>query len=153
MVFKDENGDDIAFIEALLEEPARIDIIDVRRTGRGDTVEIVISNKAGNIGLNDCEALTTRLDEDEGFRGRFGSETVISVMSPGSERKLTTWRELEKFRGRDVQAVTAGRDGRETTVTGCLTGSTRSELTLATDGEERTIPVESLQSVRLFLDF
>jgi ribosome maturation factor RimP len=153
MVFKEENGEDIAFVEGLLDESAGIDIIDVRRTGGGATVEIVISNAAANIGLDDCEALTVRLDEDADFRGRFGAETAISVMSPGLERRLTTRRELEKFRGREVQAVVAGSDGREATLTGRLAGSTASALVLETDGSERTVPAERVRSLKLYCHF
>jgi ribosome maturation factor RimP len=153
MVFRDENTEDIAFVEGLLDEPAGIDIIDVRRTGHGGTVEIVISNGSENIGLDDCEALTNRLNEDADFRGRFGNETILCVMSPGVERRLTTRRELEKFRGREVRAFVVGTDGRETTLTGRLAGLTDSTLILETGGEEQTVPAESIRSVRLYCRF
>ena len=156
MVFRQESLDDIAFVEGLLAEGSGTVIVDVRRLGSGESVEIVISHPSGNVSIDDCVALSNSLIENAEYLERFGSETGINVMSPGLERKLTTRREIRMFSGRDVQVIFAGPGGREETLVCRLAGLTDAPaeaVVVESEGTEKSIPAADIRSIRLYFEF
>ena len=81
-------------------------VVDVRinQQGRRSTVEVTIYRQGGNVGLEDCEAMSRKLsdaletDAQELFQGSY----LLEVQSPGLNRVLKTSREFDIFSGLPV---------------------------------------------------
>ena len=99
----------IAKIEQAAESaaaPAGLEIVEVelKGSGRNQLLRIVIDKPEG-VSHGDCElisrAVGDSLDSEDPIEGSY----QLEVTSPGVERKLTRWREWERFQGKKAKVV------------------------------------------------
>jgi ribosome maturation factor RimP len=99
----------VAKIEEIAErvaQPEGIEIVevDLKGAGRHQVLRIVIDRLAG-VTHNDCEFVSQQvgaiLDVEDTIHGAYSLE----VSSPGVERKLTKWKDWERFTGKKVKVV------------------------------------------------
>lgn len=86
--------------------------------------------------------LSAALDEHDPIPGSY----TLEVTSPGADRRLTTFRDFARNRGRRVRLVRHAEGEAEVgqPVEGELVAATEQELTLQIDGREVTITLESV---------
>lgn len=86
--------------------------------------------------------LSAALDEHDPIPGSY----TLEVTSPGADRRLTTFRDFARNRGRRVRLVRHAEGEAEVgqPVEGELIAATEQELTLQVDGREVTITLESV---------
>jgi ribosome maturation factor RimP len=102
-----QNLDEILRLADIEAEPMGLLVVDARFTqqGRNRVLEVSICRKGGRISLDDCEALSRKLDQvlDEHEPPVIEGSYMLEVQSPGLDRQLKTPREYEIFAGEMVE--------------------------------------------------
>ena len=90
-----------------------LEVLEVKlgQQGRRRSLEITIFRHDGRISLDDCEAVSRKLEAEleQQSEPLFDSSFVLEVQSPGIERKLSTEREYSIFAGYPVDVKTKAK--------------------------------------------
>lgn len=90
-----------------VSESLGIQLVDVELVNEDSTrILRIYIEKAGGVGLDDCEAVSRRLDKQLDEEDMFDISYMLEVSSPGLERKLKKDREYDIFAGRYIQINT-----------------------------------------------
>lgn len=90
-----------------VSESLGVQLVDVELVNEGGTrILRVYIEKDGGVGLNDCEAVSRRLDKRLDEESMLDFSYVLEVSSPGLERKLKKDREYDIFAGRTIAIST-----------------------------------------------
>lgn len=146
-------------VVTVVEELARpvvaalgIELVDVEYVKEGGRWYLrVFIDKPGGVTLDDCQAVSERLDPLLDETDPIPHSYHLEVSSPGVERPLKKPSDYERFAGRRVQLTTfTSLDGQKR-FTGRLVGLTdQQQVVLVTDdGQERRIPLAQVASARL----
>ena len=122
--------------------------LEVKLGGRNGVVRVFI-DKAGGIGLDDCEkvslAVSALLDVEDPIPGHYDLE----VSSPGVNRKLTKAGHFERFTGEEVKVeMRFPIEGRKR-FRGLLKSSDAENIVVVVDGTEHTLPISTIDTARL----
>ncbi|WP_027718248.1 ribosome maturation factor RimP [Desulfovirgula thermocuniculi] len=145
-------------VVAVVEELARpvvaslgMELVDVEYVKEGGRWYLrVFIDKPGGVTLDDCQAVSERLDPLLDETDPIPHSYHLEVSSPGVERPLKKPSDYERFAGRRVQLTTfTSLDGQKR-FTGHLVGLVDQEVVLVTDdGRERRIPLAQVAQARL----
>lgn len=133
----------------------QLDVYDIEQ--RGGTLRITLDTRPGADGGIDLEqlALATRLisrefDHTDPIPGRY----TLEVSSPGVERTLRTADHFARAVGERVTVRLVGPDdhGRRRHE-GTLVAATDTEITLAVDGEQRTLPLSRVERAKTIFEW
>ena len=109
----------------------------------------VYIDKAGGIGIDDCERMSRELDPILDEADPIPGSYTVEVSSAGAERQLKRPSDFERFLGEKAEVkLYRGVDGRKEFV-GKLAGYENGAVTLETDGARRTFEKENIAQVRL----
>ena len=111
---KDQKLNRITELATNVVQPMGLSVLDVRfsQQGRRRSLEVCIFRKGGEaIGLTDCEQVSRALDhalenETQDSESLVAGSYLLEVVSPGTERQLTTAREFQLFAGSQVRVKT-----------------------------------------------
>ncbi|HLT92408.1 MAG TPA: ribosome maturation factor RimP [Woeseiaceae bacterium] len=122
--------------------------LELRFGGRDGLVRVFI-DRAGGVGLADCEAvsrqLSALLDVEDPLPGHY----VLEVSSPGLDRKLTKPAHFRRFVGEDVRVkLRAPVDGRRN-FRGRLTAADDEDIAVEVDGQVHRLALAAIESARL----
>ncbi|HEV8571768.1 MAG TPA: ribosome maturation factor RimP [Actinomycetota bacterium] len=135
-------------------EAAGLELVDVAfgREG-GRRVLRVTVDRDGGVDLDSIaeasERISRRLDVEDFDPGPY----ELQVSSPGVERLLRAAPDFARSVGERVRVRTAGRVEGARTHTGTLVSAGDREVTIATDGGDRTIEYEDIASARTVFDW
>ena len=136
----------------LLEEQSEIEMVDVEYVKEHDWYLRVFIDKEGGIEIDDCQALSEKLEERLDAEDFITDSYILEVSSPGIDRVLRKQRDFQREQGKkvDVTLYAPFEGSKEKEITGVLTGFDEESITL--DGELK-LPLEKTAQVRLHIDF
>lgn len=139
-------------VEKILQEllaGSDMELIDVEYVKERDWYLRVFVDKPQGIDIEDCQALSERLEAELDRQDVVPESYILEVSSPGLDRVLKKERDFLREMGKVVDvSLYAPLDG-EKLITGQLAAYDGVQLTL-TDGP--AIPVEKIAQVRLHID-
>ncbi len=115
-------------------------------------LHVIIDSERG-VTLEDCRRATRAVEEGLRAAGYEPEDFTIQVESPGVDRKLTSDRDFERFRGREVALTLHSNGNGARYMVGHLGPVGPTSLVLLANGREMEIQRESIKEVRLHLSF
>ena len=139
-------------VQELLEGQSEIEMVDVEYVKERDWYLRVFIDKEGGIEIDDCQALSEKLEERLDAEDFIAESYILEVSSPGIDRVLRKPRDFQREQGKKVDVTLyAPLEGtKEKELIGVLTGSDEESITL--DGELK-LPLEKAARIRLHIDF
>ena len=136
----------------LLEGQSEIEMVDMEYVKERDWYLRVFIDKEGGIEIDDCQALSEKLEERLDAEDFITDSYILEVSSPGIDRVLRKQRDFQREQGKkvDVSLYAPLEGSKEKELTGVLTGSDEASITL--DGELQ-LPLEKVAQIRLHIDF
>ena len=139
-----------AIVVDLLAGQDTIEFVDVEYVKEHDWYLRVYIDKEGGIDIEDCQALSEKLEAELDKRDIVPDSYILEVSSPGIDRILCKPRDFTREQGKKVDVTLyAPRDGKKLIV-GELTGFDGEAIEL--DGKDQ-IPLKDAAQVRLHIDF
>ncbi len=139
-----------AIVVDLLAGQDTIEFVDVEYVKEHDWYLRVYIDKEGGIDIEDCQALSEKLEAELDKRDIVPDSYILEVSSPGIDRILRKSRDFTREQGKKVDVTLyAPRDGKKLIV-GELTGFDGEAIEL--DGKDK-IPFKDAAQVRLHIDF
>ena len=139
-----------AIAQELLKDQDVIELVDVEYVKEHDWYLRVYIDKEGGIDIEDCQALSEKLEEALDKGDVVPDSYILEVSSPGIDRVLRKPRDFTREQGKKVDVTLyAPREGKKLIV-GELTGFNGDAIEL--DGETK-IPLADIAQVRLHIDF
>lgn len=139
-----------AIVQELLKNQDVIELVDVEYVKEHDWYLRVYIDKEGGIDIEDCQALSEKLEEALDKWDVVPDSYILEVSSPGIDRVLRKPRDFTREQGKKVDVTLyAPREGKKLLV-GELTGFDGDAIGL--DGETK-IPLADIAQVRLHIDF
>ncbi len=134
----------------LLADQTDIELVDVEYVKEHDWYLRVFIDKPGGIDIEDCQALSERLEQELDARDFIAGSYILEVSSPGIDRVLRKPRDFTREQGKAVDVTLyAPKDGKKE-YTGVLTGFDGEAILL--DGT-MSIPLKEAAQIRLHIDF
>lgn len=110
-------------------------------------------NRAGGVTVDDCAAVSRRLDDWLEEAALIRHAYTLEVSSPGLERPLRKPEDFVRFAGRRVRLRLHRDEGQGKTLTGTLLGLENGEIALLMDNKEKLgLRMEQIARARLTLD-
>ena len=139
-----------AIVQELLKDQDVIELVDVEYVKEHDWYLRVYIDKEGGIDIEDCQALSEKLEEVLDKGNVVPDSYILEVSSPGIDRVLRKPRDFTREQGKKVDVTLyAPREGKKLLV-GELTGFDGDAIEL--DGKTK-IPLADIAQVRLHIDF
>ena len=137
-----------AIVQELLKDQDVIELVDVEYVKEHDWYLRVYIDKEGGIDIEDCQALSEKLEEVLDKGNVVPDSYILEVSSPGIDRVLRKPRDFTREQGKKVDVTLyAPREGKKLLV-GELTGFDGDAIEL-----ETKIPLVDIAQVRLHIDF
>ena len=144
-------NDVMTIAEELLKDQSEIELVDVEYVKERDWYLRVFIDKAGGIEIDDCQALSERLEKVLDEKDIIRDSYILEVSSPGLDRQLRKPRDFVREQGKKVDVTLyAPVDGTKE-FTGVLEGYDEDAKTVTIDG--RAWPLEKISVIRLHIDF
>ena len=136
----------------LLEGQSEIEMVGVEYVKERDWYLRVFIDKEGGIQIDDCQALSEKLEERLDAEDFITDSYILEVSSPGIDRVLRKQRDFQREQGKkvDISLYAPLEGSTEKEFTGVLTGSDEASITL--DGELQ-LSLEKVAQIRLHIDF
>ena len=136
----------------LLKEQSELEMVDVEYVKERDWYLRVFIDKEGGIEIDDCQALSEKLEERLDAEDFITDSYILEVSSPGIDRVLRKQRDFQREQGKkvDVTLYAPLEGSKEKDLTGVLTGFDEESITL---DEELKLPLEKTAQIRLHIDF
>lgn len=110
-------------------------------------------DRAGGVTVDDCAAVSRRLDDWLEEAALIRHAYTLEVSSPGLERPLRKPEDFVRFAGRRVRLRLHRDEGQGKTLTGTLLGLENGEIALLMDNKEKLgLRMEQIARARLTLD-
>lgn len=144
----------LALAEKTAEEQG-VYIVDVsyKKEG-GDYILRYFIDKAGGVGIDDCERFSRALDPILDEQDPVGGNYTLEVSSPGADRRLVKEREFLYYIGRrvDVKLFKPLGTG-EKEFSGVLAGFSGKTAEIDTDGRIVAVPLKEAAYIKLSFEF
>ncbi|MDY6352475.1 MAG: ribosome maturation factor RimP [Lachnospiraceae bacterium] len=143
----------IGFITPILEELS-LSLWDVvfEKEGREYSLSVYI-DKPGGVTVDDCEAVSSRMNEILDREDYIREPYTFVVSSPGLDRELVRERDFINARGRKVLIHTYRSIGGEKEFTGVLKDFDKDSVTIDTGEEKQKFLRRDISLIRLAFDF
>ncbi|MGB9802523.1 ribosome maturation factor RimP [Desulfofundulus sp.] len=128
-----------------------LELVDVEYVKEGGRWYLrIFIDKPGGVTLDDCQAVSERLDPLLDEADPIPHSYHLEVSSPGIERPLKKPADFERFSGCRVQVTTFSSQGGRRKFTGRLEGLEGQMVVLTLDdGQEQRIPLPEVATARL----
>ena len=140
-----------SMVEELLQGQDAIELVDVEYVKERDWYLRVFIDKAGGIEIDDCQALSERLEKVLDEKNVLTDSYILEVSSPGLDRQLKKPRDFVREQGKTVDVTLyAPVDGKKE-FTGVLEGFDEAAKAVTIDGT--AWPLAKISVIRLHIDF
>ena len=150
-------SDRIAQAARLAEPHVRaegVELVDIEYVREGHVQYLrVLIDKRGGVTIDECEAVSRRIDPVLEEAGLMDDVDTFEVSSPGLDRPLKKPADFARHMGEKVDVGLYQAVDGEKTVTGTLTDYRDGDLTVITDSKEMTIEKSRIAVVKQHLDF
>lgn len=139
-------------VQRLLDESGgTLELVAVEYVKERDWYLRVYIDKPDGVEIDDCQALSQRLESELDRADLVPNSYILEVSSPGLDRVLKKPRDFERERGKAVEvSLYEPRDGQKQLV-GVLTACDGQTLSLDTLSEP--LPMNKVAQVRLHVEF
>ena len=144
-------NDVMAIAEELLKDQSEIELVDVEYVKERDWYLRVFIDKAGGIEIDDCQALSERLEKVLDDENVIADSYILEVSSPGLDRQLKKPRDFVREQGKAVDVTLYAPEDGKKEFTGVLEGYDEAAKTVTIDGA--VWPLAKLSVIRLHIDF
>ena len=144
-------NDVMAIAEELLKDQSEIELVDVEYVKERDWYLRVFIDKAGGIEIDDCQALSERLEKVLDEKDIIEGSYILEVSSPGLDRQLKKPRDFVREQGKKVDVTLYAPVDGTREFTGVLEGYDEDAKTVTIDG--KAWPLEKISVIRLHIDF
>ena len=144
-------NDVMAIAEELLKDQSEIELVDVEYVKERDWYLRVFIDKAGGIEIDDCQALSERLEKVLDEKDIIRDSYILEVSSPGLDRQLKKPRDFVREQGKKVDVTLYAPEDGTKEFTGVLEGYDEDAKTVTMDG--KAWPLEKISVIRLHIDF
>lgn len=134
----------------LLAGQTDIELVDVEYVKEHDWYLRVFIDKPGGIDIEDCQALSERLEQVLDARDFIAESYILEVSSPGIDRVLRKPRDFTREQGKAVDVTLYAPKDSKKEYTGILTGFDGEAIFL---DDTTSIPLKEVAQVRLHIDF
>ena len=152
-----------AAVEDRVEEIARrltagseLEVVDVEFVKEHEQYLRVFIDKESGIGIDDCQALSEKLDEELDREDCVPGAYILEVSSPGLDRVLRKDRDYVREAGKAVEISLYEPIDGEKTIVGKLVGLNEDGSQLLLEGETpetgRSIERKKIARVRLYIE-
>ncbi len=137
----------------ILEE-MNLELVDVEYVKEGEDYYLrALIDKEGGVNINDCEAVSRRMNDLLDEKDFIPDAYIFEVSSPGLGRQLKKDKDLVRENGKDVdiklyKAVDGSRE-----YTGTLAGFDAEHITVTIDGANRSFERSNIAKISLAFDF
>ena len=97
--------DDVFKITEQLLEGSELELVDVTYTCEKDYYLRVFIDKEGGIGIDDCQALSEKIEEVLDKQDLIKDSYILEVSSPGLDRVLSKERDFVREQGKTVDVT------------------------------------------------
>lgn len=150
MQVKHRIADRVQAVAGPLAAALGLEIVDVEyRKEGGRWVLRVFIDKAGGVGLDDCEALSERLGQELDRQDIVPHAYALEVSSPGIERPLKKPADFLRFTGHEARILTATPFKGRRRFTGRIIAAGEEKVRLLVEGAELEIPYAVIQKANL----
>ena len=148
--------DGVEEIARRLIEGSELEVVDVEFVKEHEQYLRVFIDKESGIGIDDCQALSEKLDEELDREDFVPGAYILEVSSPGLDRVLRKDRDYVREAGKAVEiSLYEPLDG-EKTIVGKLAGLSDDGSELLLEGEtsesSRRIDRKKIARVRLYIE-
>ena len=141
--------DAVEVIVSELLAGSELELVAVEYVREKDWYLRVFIDKDGGVELDDCQDVSTRLEEILDEKDLIKGSYILEVSSPGLDRELKRDKDYQREMGKSIDvSVFAPLDGSKV-VTGELKGYDGINLTVG----DKVIPMDKVAQVRLHIDF
>ena len=144
-------NDVMTIAEELLKDQSEIELVDVEYVKERDWYLRVFIDKEGGIEIDDCQALSERLEKVLDEKDLIRDSYILEVSSPGLDRQLKKPRDFVREQGKNVDVTLYATEDGMKEFTGVLEGYDEEAKTVTIDG--KAWPLEKLSVIRLHIDF
>lgn len=130
-----------------------LELVDVEYVRERDWFLRIYIDKAGGIGVEDCQWLSERIGEKLDAADFIRDSYYLEVSSPGLDRPLKKPKDFIRYTGQKVELHTFAPINGQKTLVGILKGLIDNQVVLDIDGTEVSIPKDKTSQVRLYIEF
>ncbi len=142
-----------ALLLPLMEEFG-FELVDVEYVKEGGSWNLrAYIDKEGGITVNDCEAVSRRMNDLLDEEDFIDESYIFEVSSPGLGRPLKKEKDYIRSMGKELEIRTYRAIDREKEFFGVLTAYTEDTVTIVSGEEERTFDKKDIALIRLAFDF
>ncbi len=143
-----------ALILPIVEELG-FDLVDVEYVKEGDSMYLrAYIDKDGGITLNDCEAVSVRMNELLDEEDFIDESYIFEVSSPGLDRPLKKEKDYIRNMGNEIEIHTFRAVNKKKEFRGILTAYTEDTVTIITDGDiTQSFEKKDISLIRPVIDF
>lgn len=135
-------------------EENRFELVDVEYVKEGGTFYLrVYVDKEKGITVDDCERVSRALSDKLDEKDYIADSYILEVSSPGLGRPLKKEKDFVRSIGKEVEIRLYRPLNHEKEYTGILKAFDKTQVTIETEGEEKTIPKEQIALIRLAFTF
>ncbi|WP_031514421.1 ribosome maturation factor RimP [Desulfofalx alkaliphila] len=141
------------FAKPIVEE-MNLELVDVEYVKEGANWYLrIYIDKEGGVDLDDCQAVSQRLDSILDEKDPIPQSYILEVSSPGIERPLKKPDDYRRFAGKKVAISTYEPLNGRKKFTAKLLGFDQTGVQLELDNQQVTIPMEKIASAKLVVEF
>lgn len=132
-----------------------MEVVTVEYVRERDWYLRVFLDKEGGIDLDDCQSVSSRLEEVLDAQDLIKGSYILEVSSPGLDRELKKPRDFQREQGKAIDVSlyapleTDEKGKGSKLITGVLNGYDGDSVTV----DEKVIPMEKVSQIRLHIDF
>jgi ribosome maturation factor RimP len=134
-------------------EGSDLELVDVEYVRERDWFLRIYIDKAGGIGVDDCQWLSGLIGEKLDLADFISDSYYLEVSSPGLDRPLKKPKDFARHAGQKVELHTFAPINGKKSIVGTLKGLEDSNILLDIDGTEVSIPKDKTSQVRLYIEF
>ncbi len=151
---KDYEARTEALLLPLMEEFG-YDLVDVEFVREGDNMYLrAYIDKDGGITLNDCEAVSVRMNDLLDEEDFIDESYIFEVSSPGIDRPLKKEKDYIRNMGKEIEIRTYRPIDKKKEFSGILEAYTQDTVTIITEDQEtRTFEKKDIALIRPVIDF
>lgn len=130
-----------------------LELVDVEYVRERDWYLRIYIDKAGGVGVEDCQWLSERIGEKLDAADFIHDSYYLEVSSPGLDRPLKKSKDFARHAGQKVEVHTFSPINGKKNMVGILKGLIDNQVVLDIDGTEVSIPKDKTSQVRLYIEF
>ncbi|MDF2501032.1 MAG: Ribosome maturation factor rimP [Anaerosporomusa subterranea] len=134
-------------------EGSGLELVDVEYVRERDWFLRIYIDKAGGIGVEDCQWLSERIGEKLDEADFIRDSYYLEVSSPGLDRPLKNLKDFVRHAGQKIELHTFAPINGKKIIIGTLKELVNNTIILDIDGTEVSVPKDKTSQVRLYIEF